>query len=397
MFTYAISACCTAHYYILKKPAFIMVVLAVLSVPVSVWGGNPIVTPAGVLLLWPTPEITYQIDKGPLGPYSETIARNLVIKAFEQWSEVEYCRLKCLYGGSLKTDITADNAASFLNQMDDGLNPILFDSDGSIIDLLRGKGASDDLLGLSNPIATNTGTILKSQAVINGKKLTGWFGESNTLFSTMLHEFGHFLGLGHSQLLQDFAFDGFPANNVFLPVMFPVEPNGRISPNQLSQDDKMTLANLYPTQEFFTERGGIKGTVTRPTLEAVQGANVVTVNVSEPLVYTYSVVSDLFIRQTGEFTFRGLPPGLYEVHIEPINPKFVDVSGVGPFTDRPDSPSFINPVKKEYYNGNRESGVIGQDNPDDRVVLSVGKGDMVSDINFVANELPVSVQDWSIY
>ncbi|HQH71117.1 MAG TPA: hypothetical protein PK360_03455, partial [bacterium] len=59
---------------------------------------------------------------------------------------------------------------------------------------------------------------------------------------------------------------------------------------------------------------------------------------------------------------------------------------------------FNNPVKWEYYNGDRESGFINRDNPEERVQVMVGKGEIVTGIDLVSNEeVDTPVQEWSVY
>ncbi len=374
-----------------------MFVILLIPMP-SAWSGNPIVLPSGAVLRWPTMELTYHLDRGALGPYSEKFIQQLVIKAFTAWNQIPSSALHWKWGGLLDTDGTLDGAMAYVGVPDDGINPVLFDTSGRLIDLLSGEGASDYLLGLATPYYLTNGTIQEAEIIINGKGLHGRSLEAQRLYATLLHEIGHLCGVGHTQLLTDFAFDTDRGNNLFIPVMFPVEPVDQISSNSLSQDDMSTLSALYPRPDFMQERGGITGTVQRPWGDPVQGANVVAVNVNEPLVSVYATVSDLEINQTGEFRFLGLTPGPYEIYMEPIKPMFKGTAGVGPFSSSETAPSFNNPVKWEYYNGDRESGFINRDNPEERVQVMVGKGEIVTGIDLVSNEeVDTPVQEWSVY
>jgi len=365
---------------------------AILSVPAL--AGNPFVLSSGKTLHWPSSEIAYQMDPGDLGPYSSSLVQQLIMLAFRDWTDAPHSNLKIIYGGLLPEDITDDNYNKYSGNY---FNPVIFDADGAIIDMLKGKGASDSILGLSSPAHENGGaTIINSEIILNGKYLSGRGGDVNRLFSTMLHEIGHFLGLDHSQLHPEFAFDADPANNIFLPVMFPIETDDRISPMNLSQDDRMTIQMLFPGSDFHTSLGSIKGIVTRPANEAVQGANVIAEEIDSPCLNSYSVVSDLSIDWTGEFALY-VPPGRYALYIEPIDPRFNGSSRVGPFSDDRFSPSFIKPVLREYYNGSRENGYINLDDPEDKELITVRAGNSVEGIEFVSNEDTLPVMDWYHY
>lgn len=366
--------------------------------PLRGWTGNPIVLPSGAVLRWTTMELSYHLDRGSLGPYSEEFIQQLIIKAFSEWNKVPFSTLSWSLGGYLNPADSLDGSLYYVGVPDDGINPVIFDSRGDLIDLLNGEGASDYLLGLAIPYYTTQGKIQEVEIIVNGKGLHGRSTEAQRLYATMLHEIGHISGLGHTQLLTEFAFDSNRGNNLFLPVMFPVEPVDLVSSNSLSLDDMSTLETLYPRPDFHQARGSIVGTVQRPWGDPVQGANVVAVNVNEPWVSIYATVSDLEIDQTGAFRFYGLTPGVYEIYMEPIWPMFKGTAGVGPFSATEAAPSFNNPVKKEYYNGERESGFISRDDPEDRIQLVVRQGETVTDIDLISNEeVEVPVREWSLY
>lgn len=382
------------HYFVHSIYFIMLLVLLGLGKPEYCWCGNPVVTDSGSFLSWPQSDNTYYVDRGALGDLPESLSRQLVIKAFQEWSDVEYSSFEWNYGGTLPEDVIASNFSTY---WDSDQNVMIFDTDGSITDMLGGVGASDSVLGFSKLISQN-GSIQAAKALINGKMVSQVpESEIDRVYATLLHEVGHFTGLDHTQLFPEFAFDDDPENNIFLPIMFPIESVDSKSPPGLSLDDKMSLSYQNPGDNFELELGGIEGSVWRQNGGAVQGANVVAVDVDRPYVSAYALVSDLGKWGTGDFRFRGVLPGRYVIYIEPIHPSFFGVAGVGPFTAMENSPSFINPVKKEYYNGERESGTADQDDPKDRVILEVRPGEEITDINIISNEATSTVDEWTLY
>jgi hypothetical protein len=376
----------------------LIVVVSVIGFYQVGWCGNPTITPAGSVVKWPTMELEYNIDPGDLAFYSHEIVKQLVIKAFTQWNNVYSSKLKWSLGDNLDEDVTKNNFPDYIYDAYDGLNPIIFDSDGSILDERLGDGASEQILGISTPFWIDQGTIIKAEMVINGKLLKNLSRTIENLHSTLLHEIGHMSGLDHTQLFDNFAFDSDRNNNFFIPVMFPVEPRDLIASTTISNDDWATISSIYPTQEFSLNTGSISGTVSNPWGDAIQGANVVATNVDEPYVSAFSIVTDLYKNQTGEFLLQGLKEGNYEVQIEPINERFQGLSSVGPFSDTIVSPSFINPVIREYYNNERESGYIDLDNPEDSEWIFVSQGSSVVGIDFITNEeYSANVIKWCLY
>ncbi|MGI6457966.1 MAG: hypothetical protein ACOX5R_20425 [bacterium] len=361
-------------------------------------GGNPLTSKHGSYLYWQEPTQTFYLDQGPLGTLDEKTAQQLVIDAFQEWSNVEYSDFRWEFGGILEENVTVENATRYIESATDGINLVIFDEDGSIIDSKYGIGMSDSVLGFAYPVSSPSGVILSAKAILNGKLLTRDGDDLERIYASILHEIGHFTGLDHTQLYPEFAFDEDPDNDRFIPVMFPLAPREVKNPQGLSADDKMTIASLYQSDDFYDDLGGIFGTVTRPDGTAVQGANVVAVNVEQPYTLAYSVVSDLSQSQTGEFQLSGIQPGNYVLYIEPIHPEFHGLSGVGPFSDHEDSPSFINPVIKEYYNSDRESGSSTGDDPEDQVIIEVNAGEEITNIHFVSNEDDSSaVSEWCLF
>ena len=109
-------------------------------------------------LRWPTGSpnvpIVWNLDPGKLGSLSHDDAHQLLLEAFAEWEAVGLLTFQ--EGPPLPADVNAagdvHSAAHYMNYWSkdgDGLSPIIFDDDGSIIDDLVGQGAHEHYAGLA--------------------------------------------------------------------------------------------------------------------------------------------------------------------------------------------------------------------------------------------------------
>jgi len=363
-------------------------------------GTSLAVTPSGKEVAWRGgTTITYHVDQGPLGPLSNEQAVTMVDELFGLWQNVPSASLSLQRAGALPVDVTSANYASYRTNSADSYHPIIFDTDGSITDAVFGVGASDFTAGFSGPSwvvgGFSDGEIVDASAVLNAKFLTSGYGSLTEFKGIMLHEFGHFLGIGHSQGNIGTAFDREVLfnNNHTLPIMFPISLGDR--PVELTWDDKSQATRLYPGATANAS-GTIKGRVyladgTTP----FQGANVVARRVDDPLIVVATSVSGFLYRGTGTnasrgtldsayqgyFEISGLPAGNYTVEVEPIHPGLVSGSSVGPLDPPVDLPG-----PAEYYSGGEESN---SDTSTSAKLVSVSGGQTVENINVILNNSPL--------
>jgi hypothetical protein len=314
------------------------------------------------------------------------------------WEDVSTAVLRFTNAGALSVDVTADNALDFIGMCDDGLSPIIFDTDGTITDLLLGSGARDRVLGFAGP---ECGTfmppeITQSVAVFNGRFIDGSGPTEVPLedFATVfVHEVGHFLSLDHTQINLAEAFDDDPTNDGGVPTMFPILINGS-KQGSLHLDDRVSVSTLYPASSFFSSTGSISGRVVLSDgVTPLQGANVIVRNVANPLMQAVSNVSGArFVptnpggpppaNLTGLYEVFGLPSGAnYTVEIEQIDPSFVGGSSVGPV-----DPPVPLPGPPEFWNGDNESSDPEMDDPQDFVTIPVRAGETVTEVDIILNE-----------
>ena len=291
----------------------------------------------------------------------------------------------------------------------DGKSPVIFDSDGSIIDAIFGTGARFEVLGVAGidtPVGTDT-EITGASIIINGAFYDGVGLPASPedvslggLKAAMVHEIGHFINLDHTAVNEELALDDNAGNDVYVPSMFPIAVQDEAALADTNPDDELAAVNLYPPGPPTRT---IQGSVSFAGVP-FQGANVVIRKGSDPLMSAYSIVSGgLFFPcnagsacdpcttacnpgnppSQGAFSVDFFPPGGdYRVCVEQLDTRFSPMNGtfVGPLATPP-----IVPGPEECF-GAAESGTQADD-PDDASTVTAGVGPVA---NIVLNALPSS-------
>jgi hypothetical protein len=357
--------------------------------------GGPHQTRNGLPIKYQTTSpVPFHTDLGPLGAFSNTVATNIVKDGFQAWQDVSTAVISFTYAGQLPVDVDATNDTLYLGKFNDGINPIVFDSDGAIIRRRFGVGTENLIIGYAGSASPTSGSgqisFVEGESVLNGRFTKNFHGDNQgfteaQFLATFIHEFGHFIGLDHSQINSQFVADGNAANDIYIPTMYPTSTDDDEALASLNPDDIAAVSNLYPSVAYSFTRGSISGTVTRIDGSPVRGANVIAILISDSLMHQYSTVTDYFKKISGEYMIAGLPSGEYWVKIEPIKSSFTGGSSVGPYASNSSDLSFLNPVTPEYYNGAQESGDPATDLPGDRVAITVATGSTVQNIDLIAN------------
>jgi hypothetical protein len=363
----------------LFKKTFLLILLAVPVTDVTpVHAGGPLyvtgldATHPGEPYRWALNPLPYRTDLGGLGNQTNAQANDLVSSAFQVWQDVDTATITFQNQGSLSFDVTSSNVFSFLNAIrvcsnsGQPVNSIIYDLDGSIVSALGMDNNST--LGFSAILCRDevAGLYTRGWSVLNGRFIDGSPDTPShstvsldTFKTTFIHEFGHLIGLDHSQInlncLTDIACSS--GDLAGLPLMFPVLLDGS-SPNPKT-DDIAALSMLYPAANFSSTTGRIQGRVFFSDGQTqAQGYNVIARQVGDPRRIAVSCVSGFLYTtvagnpfapdgynpndylgsrdQTliGYYDLPGLPPGEYTIEVEAINNSgsipFIGGSSVGP-------------------------------------------------------------------
>jgi len=354
-------------------------------VPAAGAGVPCLVDASGMPLRWGFGAAVFHPDPGPL-----SVAPGLVIERDEAlelvravariWERVETSDVHFVAGAPLPADVGAGNSAEFVGRCGDGISPIVFDPTGEVIEAAMGEGAAEVVLGFTvHDCATEPGSVLsEASVVVNGAafRTLDATAARRAVLGVIVHELGHFLNLCHSHLNADVADDGDPANDAYLPIMFPFRSDDDLdSDPSLRFDDAATLSMLYPAPSFYPATGTIAGHVlSGKTGRPVSGIAVTVRSASDPLAlaqWTTSgwvrlepangglvEASEVVRAIQGSYQASGLPPGGYTVEVAHGQSATVT----------------------EFYSGSTEGTNPCRDPPDDAEAVVVGAGDTNADV-----------------
>jgi hypothetical protein len=329
-------------------------------------------TQPGTPYRWNINPIPYWTDLGGLGNQTNAQANAIVSGAFQAWQGVSTANISFQNAGQLPNDITEANIMAFQDQIGNcsdttqPTNSIVYDLDGTVMTALGYDNNS--VIGFAGAVCTDdvNGYYTRGWAVLNGRFIDGQPDTAShatvpvNLFQTaIIHEFGHLIGLDHSQVNLNCLTSTCSALDLAgVPTMFPVLLD--VSQASPRVDDQAELSSLYPAATFSSTTGRIQGHVLFSDGETpAQGYNVIARMVSDPRRTAVSCVSgflytagagnplvpgvgndtNLFYGsrdQTliGYYDIPGLPPGNYTIEVEALNDSgtqpFVNGSGVGP-------------------------------------------------------------------
>lgn len=333
-------------------PAFFVTSAAIAGGPLLLEGPN-----GNVPATYQDPDIAFNIEAGNLGTFLNATADLLVMDALALWNSVTTTTINLSQGadvvdsGGAGVDIDETNFTRYIpdpfnatiHNDEDGLNPIVYDDDGRIIDAFfgigQGTGPEATVVGFAaSSIIIGTRYFTEGFAVVNGNLPPGI--DVNTLKLIVAHEIGHYLGLDHTQtdIANSERFDDGCTNGVDYPLMYPYACRSSLDTHP---DDDAALSTLYPQVDFYASQGQLTGRFVTTDGAAIKGANLWAENQLTGEVF--SIVSDYLTQCTGFFSLM-LPPGNYVLHANSINREFYGGSSVGPYAENPLDVSFQAPA-----------------------------------------------------
>ena len=351
--------------------------------------GQPFVWPAGGA------NVPFNPDQGSLGVLDNTQATQAVGDAFQAWQDVETASISYVNAGQLPVDVDITNFGPYLNPTaPDGLSSIVFDDTGEIFDALFGAGSG--VLGFASPEWINGAdcTILEGYSFLNGPAI----GSLNGLLNLMVHEFGHYSNLAHTEvngqlfigvgdssgpgLDNTFGNPPFPDGVEVIETMYPflfsnIDQVAR-TPNA---DDRSSISQLYPEADYAATTGTITGTISFGSSK-VTGVNVIARNIADPFGDAVSSISSDFTDDfsqtnplTGVYQITGLTPGQdYAVYVDEIL--------AGGFSTPLANPL---PGPEEFYNGANESASASTDIPNQFEAVTATAGTPSTGIDIIFN------------
>jgi hypothetical protein len=290
-----------------------------LFIAASCWAGGPryvtgppfFTAAPGQPVGWKQPQLMYFTDPGELGSSVNHAASDALVAAAAGVWNVPVASITVGQGGQLAEHVSGQNVYLSNSGMvwpNDVMSTnaaaipiaVVYDTDGSVTDLLKGSGASDPASCEQNAVTESVdafdpaGYILHAIVVVNGRCSGPAAAQQLQLQYQLERVFGRVLGLAWSQT-NDNVFTGSPQPTYnqanFWPILHPIDvlcgpysyqclPN----PFTLRIDDVAALVSVYPNRNSATLAAGKQlslananpgsGTLTFPDGEGMSGVNV---------------------------------------------------------------------------------------------------------------------------
>ena len=324
------------------------------------------------------------------GPLTNAQAVAQVEAAFNAWKSGSNT-VGFLKGSALPVDVDITNFVPyFFPDAPDGLSAIVFDDNGEIFDLLF--GSAPGILGFAGPewVDPDTCEVLEGVSFLNGPS----FADSQEALDVMVHEFGHYQGLGHSIVNGQIVigdttgpspFDTFPVTTLvnLIETMYPFYFGPAAGFATPDKDDLAALATLYPAADvLFITTGSITGRILASNGRRPKpGFNVIARNIANPFGDALSGLSGAF---TTDLSAESPLAGVYIINGSDARRALRRLRRRDPRRGVQRPPGIL-PGPEEFYSGRLESKRRDKDDPATFEPVKVRAGVVADGIDIIFN------------